>query len=53
MITWAIIFLALGIAAALLGLGNLAIASGLIAVAIGWRPILAHVRFGKMGLRPF
>lgn len=53
MITWAIIFLALGIAAALLGLGNLAIASGLIAVAIGWHPILERLRFGKTGLRLF
>lgn len=44
MIVWAIIFLALAIAARLLNLGNLAIACGLIALAIGWRPILERVR---------
>ena len=50
---WAAFFLALAIAGAWFGLGDVAVAAGILAVAIGWRPIFMRVRFGKRGPRPF
>jgi hypothetical protein len=41
-------FLALAIAAAALRMGDLAAASGLIAVGIGWRPVAARIHAGKI-----
>lgn len=37
---WAIFFAAIATASALLHMENLAIAAGLVAIAIGWRPLV-------------
>lgn len=48
---WGILFLVLALAAAAARLGDLAVACGLVAVGLGWRPVACGLHVGAIAHR--